>query len=193
MLDIPSAKWSKASTSINTSGIRQTKENVLKCIANWFSLMNHNYAIDNAAPPLLYGAFLNLLISLLRKITRIDHVRPQQVGQHPCLDQTSYGGPTSGPFPFCEHFQCSIRLICDIEICAQLGSLGQIFAAPSVLYIKPAPKSMPTTATTPDKHLRPSFTQNGDLELAKKRKKAEKDAWLKKLSRGSFCQPADLS
>eukprot|EP00957_Ditylum_brightwellii_P131990 10064032-Ditylum_brightwellii.AAC.1 len=34
MLDIPSAKGSKASTSINTSGLCQTKENVLKCIAN---------------------------------------------------------------------------------------------------------------------------------------------------------------
>eukprot|EP00957_Ditylum_brightwellii_P022985 1734955-Ditylum_brightwellii.AAC.1 len=29
MLDIPSAKWSKASTSINTSGLCQTKENIL--------------------------------------------------------------------------------------------------------------------------------------------------------------------
>eukprot|EP00957_Ditylum_brightwellii_P132430 10098490-Ditylum_brightwellii.AAC.1 len=54
MLDIPSAKWSKASTSINTSGLCQTKENVLKCIASWLSLMNHNYSINNAAPPLLY-------------------------------------------------------------------------------------------------------------------------------------------
>eukprot|EP00957_Ditylum_brightwellii_P149090 11352455-Ditylum_brightwellii.AAC.1 len=27
MLDIPSAKWSEASTSINTSGLCQTKEN----------------------------------------------------------------------------------------------------------------------------------------------------------------------
>eukprot|EP00957_Ditylum_brightwellii_P153771 11704663-Ditylum_brightwellii.AAC.1 len=38
MFDIPSAKRSKASTSINTSintsGLCQTKENVLKCIAN---------------------------------------------------------------------------------------------------------------------------------------------------------------
>eukprot|EP00957_Ditylum_brightwellii_P047902 3638079-Ditylum_brightwellii.AAC.1 len=52
MLDIPSAKWSNALTSINTSGLCKTKENVLKCIANWISLMNHNYSIDNTAPPL---------------------------------------------------------------------------------------------------------------------------------------------
>eukprot|EP00957_Ditylum_brightwellii_P188859 14375950-Ditylum_brightwellii.AAC.1 len=60
MLDIPSAKWSKASTLINTSGLCQTKESVLECITNWLSLMNHNYSINNTAPPLLYGNFLKL-------------------------------------------------------------------------------------------------------------------------------------
>eukprot|EP00957_Ditylum_brightwellii_P184673 14064905-Ditylum_brightwellii.AAC.1 len=58
MLDIPSAKQSKALTSINTSWLCQTKENVLEYIANWLSISNHNYAIDNAVPPLLYGTFL---------------------------------------------------------------------------------------------------------------------------------------
>eukprot|EP00957_Ditylum_brightwellii_P139730 10648284-Ditylum_brightwellii.AAC.1 len=76
MLDIPSAKWSKVLTFINTSGLCQTKENVLGCIANWLSLMNHNYSIDYTAPPLLYGAFLNSLILLLRKITRIGMAAP---------------------------------------------------------------------------------------------------------------------
>eukprot|EP00957_Ditylum_brightwellii_P206911 15350534-Ditylum_brightwellii.AAC.1 len=60
MLDIPSAKQSKPFTSINTSGLCQTKENVLECITNWLLLMNHSYAIDNTAPLLLYGAFLKL-------------------------------------------------------------------------------------------------------------------------------------
>eukprot|EP00957_Ditylum_brightwellii_P079154 6019887-Ditylum_brightwellii.AAC.1 len=45
----------------------------------------------------------------------------------------------------------------------------------------------------PDKRLRPSLTQNDDPELARKYKKAEKEGWLKKLSRGNFRQPADLS
>ena len=71
--------------------------------------------------------------------------------------------------------------------------LGQIFAAPSVLYVTPAPKPTPTPTTTPDKRLRPSLTQNDDPELARKRKKAEKEGWLKKLSRVSFRQPVDLS
>eukprot|EP00957_Ditylum_brightwellii_P050266 3812090-Ditylum_brightwellii.AAC.1 len=62
-----------------------------------------------------------------------------------------------------------------------------------MLYVKPTPKPTPTPATTPDKHLRPSLTQNDDPELARKHKKTKKDGWLKKLSRGSFHQPADLS
>eukprot|EP00957_Ditylum_brightwellii_P201608 15326398-Ditylum_brightwellii.AAC.1 len=45
----------------------------------------------------------------------------------------------------------------------------------------------------PDKHPRPSLAQNDDPKLARKRKKAVNDGWLKKLSRGSFHQPADLS
>eukprot|EP00957_Ditylum_brightwellii_P132638 10114740-Ditylum_brightwellii.AAC.1 len=34
--------------------------NILKHIADWLSLLNHNYNIDNTAPPLLYGAFFKL-------------------------------------------------------------------------------------------------------------------------------------
>eukprot|EP00957_Ditylum_brightwellii_P060418 4587391-Ditylum_brightwellii.AAC.1 len=67
MFDMPAANQSKSSTSINTSGLCQTKENILKCIANWLSLLNHNYTIDNAAPPLLYGAFLKLANLIVEK------------------------------------------------------------------------------------------------------------------------------
>eukprot|EP00957_Ditylum_brightwellii_P096015 7315281-Ditylum_brightwellii.AAC.1 len=67
MLDIPAAKQSKASTSINTSGLCQTKENVLGCIANWLSLLSHNYTIDNAASPLLYGTFFKLANLIVEK------------------------------------------------------------------------------------------------------------------------------
>eukprot|EP00957_Ditylum_brightwellii_P054228 4106621-Ditylum_brightwellii.AAC.1 len=68
-----------------------------------------------------------------------------------------------------------------------------MFATPSVLYVKPTPKPTPMPAMMPDKCPRPSLTQNDDPELVKKRRKAKKGGWLKKLSRGSFCQPADLS
>eukprot|EP00957_Ditylum_brightwellii_P184753 14071923-Ditylum_brightwellii.AAC.1 len=39
---------------------------------------------------------------------------------------------------------------------------------------------MSVPATAPDKHLRPSFTQNDNPELAKKRRKATKGGRLKK-------------
>eukprot|EP00957_Ditylum_brightwellii_P104023 7925346-Ditylum_brightwellii.AAC.2 len=60
MPDMPVAKRSKASTSISTSGLCMSKENVLECIANWLSLMNHNYNIDDIAPSLFYGTFFKL-------------------------------------------------------------------------------------------------------------------------------------
>eukprot|EP00957_Ditylum_brightwellii_P048623 3689666-Ditylum_brightwellii.AAC.1 len=60
MVDMPVAKRSKAFTLINTSGLFQTRENIFECITNWLSLMNHNYTIDDTAPPLLYDAFFKL-------------------------------------------------------------------------------------------------------------------------------------
>eukprot|EP00957_Ditylum_brightwellii_P092292 7026905-Ditylum_brightwellii.AAC.1 len=48
-------------------------------------------------------------------------------------------------------------------------------------------------ATMPNKHLRPSPTQNNESELTKKQRKPEKEGWFKMLSRGSFHPPADLS
>eukprot|EP00957_Ditylum_brightwellii_P032268 2444476-Ditylum_brightwellii.AAC.1 len=60
MVDMPVTKRSKASTSINNSGLCNSKENVLECIANWLSLMNHSYNINDTVPPLLYGAFFKL-------------------------------------------------------------------------------------------------------------------------------------
>eukprot|EP00957_Ditylum_brightwellii_P119597 9125121-Ditylum_brightwellii.AAC.1 len=92
MLDIPSAKRSNALTSINTSGLCQTKEHVLECIASWLSLMNHNYSIDNATPPLLYGAFFKLA-DLLRKTTRIGMVAPFKIRHgFPCSTLISCSG-----------------------------------------------------------------------------------------------------
>eukprot|EP00957_Ditylum_brightwellii_P025669 1940996-Ditylum_brightwellii.AAC.1 len=52
MFDMLVVKRSKASTFINTSGLCQTKENVLEHIANWLPLLSHNYNIDDTAPPL---------------------------------------------------------------------------------------------------------------------------------------------
>ena len=208
MLDIPSSKQSKASTSINTSGLCQTKENVLECIANWLLLMNHNYTIDNAAPPLLYGAFFKLADLIAEKdyknwygrsiqkapwipLQHIDQLQRimsglSKLANTPALIRQVMAGQPLDPAPFVCISNAASDLIRDIEVCTQLGSLGQIFASPSVLYLTPAPKPTPTPTTTPDKHPRPSLTQNDDPELARKRRKSEKEGWLKKLSRGIF-------
>eukprot|EP00957_Ditylum_brightwellii_P134377 10244558-Ditylum_brightwellii.AAC.1 len=60
-------------------------------------------------------------------------------------------GQPLDPAPFVRISTAASDLIQDIEVCTQLGSLSQIFAAPSVLYVTPAPKPMPTPTTTPDK------------------------------------------
>eukprot|EP00957_Ditylum_brightwellii_P175722 13379882-Ditylum_brightwellii.AAC.1 len=60
MVDMPTAKRSKMSTSMNTIGLCKTKEDILETIANWLSLLNHNFVVNALVPPLLYGAFFML-------------------------------------------------------------------------------------------------------------------------------------
>eukprot|EP00957_Ditylum_brightwellii_P102156 7787306-Ditylum_brightwellii.AAC.1 len=138
----------KASTSINNSGLCKSKENVPECIANWLSLMNHNYNIDDNAPPLLSGTFFKLANLITGKEYKF-------CGS--CLDSAT------------------VDVICNIEICTQLGSLGQIFAEPSLLYEKltPKPDHMPTI--TPIKHPKLSPDKSEDSELVKKQRKARKE------------------
>eukprot|EP00957_Ditylum_brightwellii_P201259 15324822-Ditylum_brightwellii.AAC.1 len=76
---------------------------------------------------------------------------------------------------------------------AALGSLGQIFAEPSVLYKKLTPKLDPNSTTPPKKCFRLSPEKSDDSELVNKWRKAKKEGWLKMSSRDSFCPPADLS
>eukprot|EP00957_Ditylum_brightwellii_P189047 14391363-Ditylum_brightwellii.AAC.1 len=93
----------------------------------------------------------------------------------PALIRQVMTGQSLDPAPFVRISNAASDLICVIESCTQLGSLGQIFAAPSVLYIKPALKPIPAPAMMPNKCPRPSLTQNDDPELVEKRRKAEKD------------------
>eukprot|EP00957_Ditylum_brightwellii_P056043 4247266-Ditylum_brightwellii.AAC.1 len=60
MVDMSTAKRSKISMSMNTIGLCKTKENILETIANWLSLLNHNFVDNASAPPLLYWAFFML-------------------------------------------------------------------------------------------------------------------------------------
>eukprot|EP00957_Ditylum_brightwellii_P134070 10221466-Ditylum_brightwellii.AAC.1 len=75
------------------------------------------------------------------------------------------------PAPFVHISNAAADLIQDIEICIQLSSLGKIFAALSVLYVKPAP----TPTNMPVKCPRKSLVNNNDSEMVKKRKKSEKE------------------
>eukprot|EP00957_Ditylum_brightwellii_P014185 1068019-Ditylum_brightwellii.AAC.1 len=60
MVDMPTTKRLKMSTSMNTISFCKTKENVLETIANWLSLLNYNFVVVALAPPLLYGALFML-------------------------------------------------------------------------------------------------------------------------------------
>eukprot|EP00957_Ditylum_brightwellii_P094969 7232247-Ditylum_brightwellii.AAC.1 len=77
--------------------------------------------------------------------------------------------------PFVRIANAEADLIQDIEICTQLGSLGQIFAEPSVLYKKTALTQSPNPTTASPKHPRPSPEKSDDSELVKKQKKAKKE------------------
>eukprot|EP00957_Ditylum_brightwellii_P178407 13589521-Ditylum_brightwellii.AAC.1 len=205
ILDMPVAKRSKASTSINTLGLCKSKENVLKCIANWLSLMNHNFNINDTAPPLLYGAFFKLANLITVKEYKTWHgcsfhkapwILPQHIDQlqrimsrrsksanTPALICQVLAGRPLDPALFVCIPNATTDLIQGIEICIQLSSLGEIFAEPSVLYVKPVPVPAPAPTNTPTKHPRKSPGDNNDSEMVKKRKKAEKEGWLKKSSR----------
>ena len=158
--------------------------------------MNHNYSINNDTPPLLYGAFFKLANLIaeqdyknwygcsiqkapwipLQHIDQLQRIMSglSKLANTPALIRQVMAGQPLDPAPFVRISNAASDLICNIEICTQLGSLGQIFATPSVLYIKPTPKPMPTPATAPNKHPRPSLTQNDDPELARKHKKLRK-------------------
>eukprot|EP00957_Ditylum_brightwellii_P172849 13158696-Ditylum_brightwellii.AAC.1 len=69
----------------------------------------------------------------------------------PALIRQVMVGQSLDPAPFVCIFNAASDLIRNIEIRTQLGSLGQIFAASSVLYIKPALKPIPVPAMMPDK------------------------------------------
>eukprot|EP00957_Ditylum_brightwellii_P193043 14698761-Ditylum_brightwellii.AAC.1 len=102
-------------------------------------------------------------------------------------------GQPMDPAPFVHISNAAAELNYDIEICTQLGSMGQIFVEASAFYVKPALKLIPTPAVMPNKHLRPAPTQNDESKCAKKQKEAEKEGRLKRAIRGGFCQPANLS
>eukprot|EP00957_Ditylum_brightwellii_P019573 1476093-Ditylum_brightwellii.AAC.1 len=89
-------------------------------------------------------------------------------------------GRPLNPAPFVWLYNAASDLVRDIEVCAQLRSLGQIFAEPSSLYVAPAA----TPSTPPAKHPKVGQTKDKELENQRKKKQAQKKGWLKKSARG---------
>eukprot|EP00957_Ditylum_brightwellii_P138096 10527661-Ditylum_brightwellii.AAC.1 len=55
----------------------------------------------------------------------------------PAVIQKVMTGRPLDPTPFVRLYNAASDLVRDIEVCAQLGSLGQIFAEPFSLYVVP--------------------------------------------------------
>eukprot|EP00957_Ditylum_brightwellii_P010470 793096-Ditylum_brightwellii.AAC.1 len=80
------------------------------------------------------------------------------------------------PVSFLHLYKAASNLARDIKVCAQLGSLGQIFAEPSSLYVAAAT----TLITPPTKHPKTGATENEESENQRKKKQAQQKGWLKK-------------
>eukprot|EP00957_Ditylum_brightwellii_P022086 1665989-Ditylum_brightwellii.AAC.2 len=63
MVNMPTAKRSKVSTSMSAIGLCKPKENGLETMASWLLLFNHNFLVNATTPLLLYGPFSCLRIS----------------------------------------------------------------------------------------------------------------------------------
>eukprot|EP00957_Ditylum_brightwellii_P081369 6189276-Ditylum_brightwellii.AAC.1 len=92
------------------------------------------------------------------------------------------------PVPFVHLYIAASDLVRDIKVCAQLGSLGQIFAEPSSLCIMPAA----APDIPPSEHLKVGLTETKESENQRKKKQAQKESWLKKSGRGNFQAPPGL-
>eukprot|EP00957_Ditylum_brightwellii_P069182 5253465-Ditylum_brightwellii.AAC.1 len=77
----------------------------------------------------------------------------------PAMIRKAMTGRPLDPVPFVWFYNAASDLVRDIGICAQLGSLGCIFAGPSSLYVVPAaaldipPAKCPKVGQTENKEL----------------------------------------
>eukprot|EP00957_Ditylum_brightwellii_P190791 14524644-Ditylum_brightwellii.AAC.1 len=97
-------------------------------------------------------------------------------------------GRTLDPAPFMYLYNAVSDLVRDIEVCVQLGSLGQIYAEPSSRYVAPAA----APDTPPPKHPKVGPTETNESENQRKKKQAQKEGWLKKLGGGNFQKTSGL-
>eukprot|EP00957_Ditylum_brightwellii_P097734 7442837-Ditylum_brightwellii.AAC.1 len=100
----------------------------------------------------------------------------RKLSNTPALIRKATTGRHLDPVPFVHLYNAASDFVRDIEICAQLRSLGHIFAKPSFLYIMPA--ATPSTPST--KHPKTGAMENKESENQRKKKQTQKERWLKK-------------
>eukprot|EP00957_Ditylum_brightwellii_P171236 13035280-Ditylum_brightwellii.AAC.1 len=118
IVDMPTAKRSKMSMSVNTIGLCKTKENALETITNWLSLLNHNFVVNALALLLLYGAFF-MLADLITSCDYKNWYDAAAVWWHEqafqSFDSYSNDRETLGPCPFVCLYNAASDLVRDIE------------------------------------------------------------------------------
>eukprot|EP00957_Ditylum_brightwellii_P022085 1665989-Ditylum_brightwellii.AAC.1 len=103
----------------------------------------------------------------------------------PAVIRRAMAGRPLDPATFVQLYNAASDHVRDIEVCAQLGSLGQIFTELSSLYVAPAA----APGTLPTKHLKIGTAENKESKNQRKKKQAQKEGWLKKSARGKFRSP----
>eukprot|EP00957_Ditylum_brightwellii_P022121 1669062-Ditylum_brightwellii.AAC.1 len=180
-------------TTMKPIDIYKTKENILETIANWLLLLNHNFVVDASALLLLYGAFF-MLADLItscdyknwygRCIKKapwipIQHLEQMQqlfvgmskLANTPAVIRKAMAEKPLDSASFVRLYNAASDLFRDIEVCAQLGSFGQIFAEPFFLYVAPAA----APGIHPTKHLKIGTAENKESESQRKKKQAQKE------------------
>eukprot|EP00957_Ditylum_brightwellii_P112971 8614825-Ditylum_brightwellii.AAC.1 len=80
-------------------------------------------------------------------------------------------GKPLDPDPFVRLYNAASDLVRDIEVCAQLGSLGQILAEPSSLYVAPTAAS----DNHPAKRPKVGPLESEESENQQKQKQAQRE------------------
>eukprot|EP00957_Ditylum_brightwellii_P091572 6972541-Ditylum_brightwellii.AAC.1 len=106
----------------------------------------------------------------------------RKLANTPAVVQKVMAGKPLDPAPFVPMYNAASDLVRAINVSTQLGSLQQIIAGPSSLYVAPAA----APDIPPTKHLNVVPTETKESENQRKKKQAQKESWLKKTGRGGF-------
>eukprot|EP00957_Ditylum_brightwellii_P079808 6069619-Ditylum_brightwellii.AAC.1 len=105
-----------------------------------------------------------------------------KLANNPAVIPKAMAGRPLHPAPFVCLYNAASDLVKNIKACAQLGSLGQIFAKLSSLYAGPTAAS----DIHPAKHPKVGPSETEESENQQKKKQVQKEGWLKKSGMGNF-------